>query len=1070
MAGRRLNSHSGPEPVEFEAVFFSREELWLATGDLGRFQLQRRFLREGQDRSGPFQPLVLTIGALENSLLAELPWPEMEALPYRFLLYDLAEPLLEQIRPPSAETADEPRMRAALAQDLGDGLGRLKLAGLTWDQVAALPPSGLAGVLAEQGRRHDAFLAAQGRLDQATRRRRLLESLKAGRPFKALAGVRRIVYRQVQRLSPFETELLLALAGRLPVEVVLKVPAWVREEKIGSGAGFDLLRTIRRLEGSQVPGLDLEFAESAAGPAPPALAYAADVLLSPEAGRERAAPDPAGQIQIVRTPTAYHEVEEAARRLKKLVAAGENPEDLALVVPSLADYGPLVEDLGRRFGLAFHFRRGQTLADLGPAKALLSLASVWGSNWERARVLELIKSPYLPGAALDGAVNPEELALTAGVTDDRAGGGFEENLAKLIRLDKDDGRVRAARALLGLVKRLKKAGRALAAARDWPVFFQTFNGLIAELGWPGPAPPDPVLAAAEEAASAAAREELTRLESALSRPPAPTVGLDQFRLWLKTVLAEAHAPDSRVPSGRGPVARGPDGHIWVLNYYDLHGGLFEEIFFLGLNERVFPKTGPDNLWWPREFVSAAAGRDFLGRSLWNDAAERYRQEEFLLAAGLGQARRRVWLFHNAEDQAGRPVLPSPLLTALKDLWPAPGGSALPEEVTAWRAAPDPAEAAGPDELWVGLARLDPADWPAAIPRDSETLGRWEALRGRRETWRALREARPGPEAVARWLKARPGHEGAPLLRPSFLAGFADCPLAFWFGQALNLDSDGSPLEEWPPTSEGDFLHRVLEAFFRPRLGPDGQPGPPWPGSAEEEASLAELLALAEAEAARASREPLGRLPLWRLRQENLPEIFANWLRRELAPDRPEGEVRPWFLEWSFGPRPRDSAPPWPLRVGPSETIYFNGRVDRLDRTARGLWVRDYKRRDSDRLKLKPGQPPPAGMWPLLIYTLAAEAHFGWPVDSSFEILDAAGGSARRPGLPSDHPAMTPAPAAEDGAEAQAGDDKIINFQKILAETWAGIKAGVFRPEGESHCDYCLFGRLCPRTDGEAEDA
>jgi hypothetical protein len=658
---------------------------------------------------------------------------------------------------------------------------------------------------------------------------------------------------------------------------------------------------------------------------------------------------------------------------------------------------------------------------------------------------------------LDGPVNPEALALTAGVTDERAGGGFEENLAKLIRLDQAGERARAARDLLALVKRLKQAGQALAEARDWPGFFLTFNGLLAELGWPGQAPPDPTLAASEEAASAAVGEELTRLEGALSRPPAPPAGLDHFRLWLKTILTEAHAPDGR----------GPDGRIWVLNYYDLHGGLFEEIFFLGLNERVFPKTGPDNLWWPREFTAVAAGRDFLGRSLWSDAAERYRQEEFLLAAGLGQARRRVWLFHHAEDQAGRPVLPSPLLTALKDLWPAEGGTGLAEEVTLWRAAPDPAEAAGPDELWVGLARLDPADWPAAVPRDPENLGRWEALRRRRETWRSLREAKPGPDAVARWLKARPGYKGAPLLRPSFLAGFAECPLAFWFAEALRLDSDGAPLEEWPPVSEGDLLHRILEAFFRPRLGPAGAPGPPWPGETKEEAARAELLELATAEAARAGRKPLGRLPLWQLRQENLPDLLSNWLKRELAANRPEGEVRPWLLEWSFGPRPQDAAPPWPLRVGDSETIYFHGRADRLDRTGRGLWVRDYKRRDSDGLKLKPGQPPPPKSWPLIIYTLAAAAHFGLPAAASFEIVDSAGGAGRRLGLSSDHPAMSLKAPAKTGEPAQPGEEKIFNFPRLLAETWAAIKAGVFRPEGGNNCVYCLFGRLCPRLDGEA---
>jgi RecB family exonuclease len=376
-------------------------------------------------------------------------------------------------------------------------------------------------------------------------------------------------------------------------------------------------------------------------------------------------------------------------------------------------------------------------------------------------------------------------------------------------------------------------------------------------------------------------------------------------------------------------------------------------------------------------------------------------------------------------------------------------------------APDPAEAAGPDELWVGLARLDPAEWPAAIPPDY--LAPWDALRRRRETWRALREARPGPAAVARWLKARPGHQGAPLLSPSFLAGFAECPLAFWFGEALGLGSAGAPLEEWPPASEGNLQHRVLEAFFRPRLGPDGTPGPPWPGTAEEEACRAELLKLAEAEAERASREPLGRLPLWRLRQENLPDIFLGWLKRELAEDRPEDEVRPWFLEWSFGPRPRDAAPPWPLMVGESETIYFQGRADRLDRTGRGLWIRDYKRRDSDGLKLKPGQPPPAKSWPLLIYALAAGAHFGLPADCSFEILDSAAGAARRLGLPSDHPALDPDPAAR----VRAAEEGAFSFPRLLAETWAGIKAGVFRPEGENQCAYCLWGRLCPRADGEA---
>jgi hypothetical protein len=92
--------------------------------------------------------------------------------------------------------------------------------------------------------------------------------------------------------------------------------------------------------------------------------------------------------------------------------------------------------------------------------------------------------------------------------------------------------------------------------------------------------------------------------------------------------------------------------------------------------------------------------------------------------------------------------------------------------------------------------------------------------------------------------------------------------------------------------------------------------------------------------------------------------------------------------------------------------------------------------------MKPDQPPPAQSWPLLIYALAAGAHFGLRADCSFEILDSAENESRRPGLSYDH------------------------FPGLLAETWGKVKAGVFRPEGEN-CDYCLLSRLCPRMDGEA---
>ncbi len=1034
----------------FRALFSSPRVIWLAPNELVRSQLRREALASLESAGSLARPAprLESFSSLEALLTRELPFPEVDDLTRRFLLNDLARPLARKLWPESASDGPAPADLQALADDLGDGFDRLKLAGLTWDQVASLPPGDLGPFLADLGRRHDARLAGLGRRDRFDRRRRMLEELQAGRTFRALAGVEEIVCRWCQRLSPFETDFLLALARGRQVRLTLTVPAWVRDENIDHGSGFDLLRTIRRIEKCDQPGLWLDFAAQTDAPAAPALAYAAETLLAPAAYRLAEPPDPADQLRIVKTPTAYHEVEAAARRLKESLAAGLAPEDLALVIPNLDRYGPLIDDVGRRFGLAFHFRRGTPLSGQGPARAVLDLLALWSSDWERPRLLNLIRSPYF---SLDiDLVAAHRLALAAGVTDRRAGGGFGDNLDRMETAGPDR---HLARRLANLVRELTAARSELDEAGDWPAFILWFKELLNRLGWPGPldrAPETPLnIRGADLASAAAFGEELDRLATALAGSrEAPPVGLDHFRLWLETVLTERHLSWDRDPEGR----------IRVLNYYDLHGGIFDEIFFLGVNERVFPQTAPETRWWPEEFTRAAAG--LLGRPLWTEAADRYRQEELLLAAGLGQARRRVWLFHHAVgEDAGRLALPSPLLAALAELWPdGAGGSRLVEETVEWTSAPPLARAAGPDELRVALMRSPPADWPADLPNCAEHQAMAGELRRRRDRWRALKnEARPGPEAVRLWLSRRPGHQGSPLMRPAFLAAFAECPLAFWAREVLGLADDGEPLEEWPSTSEGTLIHGVLEKFFRARLGADpNQPGPPWPGQADFEACRAELLAILEEELRdRDRREPLGRLPLWRLRRDRLPDFLTGWLRREMAPDREP--TRPWRLEWSFGPAAEDQAAPWPLPVGDGEVIYFHGRVDRLDQAGPGVAVRDYKLRDHRdfRLRTKDGaRIIPTKAWPLLVYALAASRASGRPAEAWFEIIDPAAEAGRVRLMDTDQPEMA---GPKEG---------VFSFPGLLAAAWRGVTAGVFPAEsGATGCEWCSLKLFCPRRDG-----
>ncbi len=240
-------------PETATSLFFSPQVIWLTPNDLVSFQLRQAFLKDAARWPGHrgflqnLVPRLMSFSSLEGLLAGELDRPEIDPLIRDFILNAQGGALAAYLWPESSGFLDL-KILARLASDLGDGLDRLKLAGLTWDQVAQLPPRKLAEILAEAGRKYEAALELRKRQDRAGLRKELLQRLTSGRKFKTLAGVREIVCRWSQRLSPFETDLILALAHSHQVELNLNCPGWVLDEKIDHGSGFALLRSIRQIE------------------------------------------------------------------------------------------------------------------------------------------------------------------------------------------------------------------------------------------------------------------------------------------------------------------------------------------------------------------------------------------------------------------------------------------------------------------------------------------------------------------------------------------------------------------------------------------------------------------------------------------------------------------------------------------------------------------------------------------------------------------------------------------------------------------------------------------------------
>ncbi|MGL4209614.1 MAG: hypothetical protein ACRCTY_09540, partial [Candidatus Adiutrix sp.] len=340
------------------------------------------------------------------------------------------------------------------------------------------------------------------------------------------------------------------------------------------------------------------------------------------------------------------------RRFKRL--GREIPlHRLALVVPDLSVYSPMIDDVGRRFAVPFYLRRGESLAKKGPVLAVFEFLTLGASNFEAQRVLRFMASPYFKFAK-----NPQvlcrNLVFKGGVTDDRAGGGFEENL------NKKANEPWAKNILLG-VNQLRKAYADLNCAETWADFFTIFQIILDDLGWcddlSSLALNHPSVYEDERLVFHAFKHHLGRLQEALMGPHAPLVTVKNFKFYLKQILADEKPVYDENPSGR----------VQVLNYHDLEGGVFDEIFCLGLNEGVFPRTGPNKQWWPCGFMPSVSST-FMGRALWKSPADRYRQDEAMLAMAFGQAKNKIWLFYSESDDSGKPCLPSPILQQVRDLW------------------------------------------------------------------------------------------------------------------------------------------------------------------------------------------------------------------------------------------------------------------------------------------------------------------------------------------------------------------------------------------------------------------
>lgn len=1030
-------------------AYFSPEEIWLVNNRALAAEHRANWLKAAS-RGLLLRPGLYNFNQFIQRLLEEFPSarPPLNAWARRFRLMSwVAENWPLRLENPA------PALLSHLAGRLDKLWSAWTLSGLNPALLAGLSPADWGGRLAAGFREYQAWL---GPGDYSGRVRALLNALAAGRRPALLKTVSLIKVGPVFNLSALEIDLLKALSRLVKISLQFRIPAWALAERPPlSGAGLNALLALKALEASAEDGdLELALEPLADQRSPKALQWVAENLLAfPEEGPGPAGPPLEGSLFFSEAFEVKDEVRAVARRLRVLLDQGFPPEELALAAPDIDLYEPLVLAAAAQYQLPVA-ARGRRLDIAGPIKAFRNWLELAASSWPRLPTVQLLTSPYFQFTGLPPEIT-YDLALKAGLTDQRAGPPFPDLLLKLSQPQ--------AQELAAAGRRLLQYGRSLAQAEDWPAFLKSLADFLAWSGFKDRLGPEPL----DLAAGVRLESLLAEAGQILGQPGAPPVDMEFFK-FLFDELAGAQRFDFNL---------GPAGKIRLLTYEEAAEGRFGEVFLMGLGERIFPAPAESSPPWPESLEQGLTA--LLGRLRWPGPAENYRHQEELLGRVIGLTVRRVNLSYHRLGPDLKPVLPSPLWGGLRRLAASPPPVfRIPIENN-----PAPEEILSFEEMWAKILR-DGAAWGPALrqrpPGAQAGFGRALLRRARlykqRKRWlNALilngNEASGpliDPNALRGWLASLKVWRKRPVLNPSQLESYARCPFWFWLGEVLRLRPEQAPADD-PRTAElGSLAHAVLKEFVAGQTK-RGR----WP-LADDPPTRARLEQIIEERARKfAAAHPGGREPVWEVRREYLKKMLRHWLRREAASPSAK-EFTPFLFEWSFGPRPQaeDSAPslagekpvaaepepgqPVPIGDGPLG-LALGGRVDRVDLSSSEALVWDYKLnfREDFSKRLRPSDHQPQYLQ-LAVYTLAVSRHFNRVTRAGYKHL--AGPETEECfGPASDEPALS---LEEPLRRAMAAEGRF-NLPNLIGRLWKDLRAGYFPPQDGDHCSFCPAAHLCP---------
>ena len=908
--------------------------------------------------------------------------------------------------------------------------------------IRRIPGNGRLAELAALYGAYSGALVRKGLIDHHDTELAALAHLRAGGALPPLfEGSSSVRCSGIYDLTALQLTLLAEVSRRLPVELLL--PWNPQREPLYAYAS----RTADAVEALDSGDLQLEplFTEPEGTFLTPLLPVIFGVNEA-RAGKF----EPPEEMALFAAPGSYRECEEIGRRIRALLEGGTDPADIAVVFRDLQVYGPMLEDVCRRYRIPVSYRRGAPLFTAPLVQACLAPFAVVQSRFGREELLDLVKSTYLDNSRFGVSPDRIEAVLVAAGYIDETLGDAEQAIGKRIAFlkalgkgsEKEEATLRALRPLFRELRRF--AGQK--TLREFTELLERFieRHLIYRRGI---AAADPRALKRDASAITMFRQVLKDLERDIR-----ALGLADERLSSADFVALLRqGMDGAFLAGER------DAGVSILNFHDARGLNFGHLFMGGLNEGVCPVRHDGHpLFKDNDKVLF---RKASGTRLFRTAKEKGEEEPLLFFLAVGCATTCLTFSYSYVDSRGNAMLRSPFLEELlmkvaldethlpvTGMPPEPSSCLEREEILNTLAAGRHFSVAVDDAFPLGesLARI-----AANAGMEAERERFFQAGGGAGRA--ALSTPHTGTlhrDDITAELRAFYESAEGNRFAPTTLEVYGCCPFRYFLRRHLKLVPLEKPEMELAPKEEGSLVHEILRELFT-RLRDEGRLPLADAAAALEILGEEAERVFARWDEERATGEPL----LWEIEKGKIRAILEKVVAME-AEDR-SGYI-PTLFEHPFDDlevKDEDGA-----------RILVSGKIDRVDRELvdGGLRVVDYKLGgDAGRYRafLKKEQLGETS-FQMPVYLLAAAralAGEGTPVDrftARYWLLrrsgrldrDFADGKEEFSGF-----------FSTDAGERRAlGDD---NFLNRLCGKVRAMKNGDFQITPKE-CETCDFGSVC----------